>query len=160
MSAVFFAVHMLILERIPHECDLMWVTLVQMACVAILCAALWLPEPLALSGSSILGALFCGVAGSALGFLAQNACQRKLRSDLVALLLSLESPFAVLFGLLGGEVILSRMLLGCVLMSAGVWLALLQGSQSQELQQPLLDPLRRSPYRIDSMTDPDSLPNL
>ncbi|HLY25530.1 MAG TPA: hypothetical protein VKQ72_04265, partial [Aggregatilineales bacterium] len=82
-----------------------------------------------------------------------------LRSEQVALLLSLESPFAVFFGMVGGEVILSRMLLGCVMMIAGVWLALLQGSQSREMQQPLLDPRRRSPYTLDSTTAPDSLLN-
>jgi len=156
LGAVFFAAHTLILERIPHECDVLWVTLVQMACVALLCAALWVPSPVALSGSSLLGALFCGVAGSALGFLAQNVCQRSVRSEQVALLLSLESPFAVFFGMVGGEVILSRMLVGCVLMTVGVRFALLQG---QEMYQDRGEPRRRSPYTLDSTTAPDSLLN-
>lgn len=138
-GAVAYALHILSVSEFAASHDPVRVAIIQLAAGAVLTAgaAFIFEEPsLSLPISTWGAILFTGVVATALVFSTQIAVQRYTTSTHAALILSLESPFAALFGwLLAGEVLGSRELLGCALIMAGIVTAELTGRSGKPVQQ-------------------------
>ena len=144
LGALCYAIYFVVVERIPRSANVINVSFVQMACVMGLCVGLRFiagtgQSAIETRGSVLLAAAICGVLGNAIGFTAQNWAQRFISSHRAALLLSLESPFAVLFGVLGQESLSIGMMLGCLVMFAGVWLVLSGAGKDTAAPAPQAD---------------------
>lgn len=121
VCAVFYAVHILIVEETPEEMSPVMVQYIQMstACVISFFIAL-MAEPVPVFGELGLRAwmsiVYCGIFEVMLGFLLQIEGQVRTSATLTALLTSLESVFGCVFAaLLLGEGFSLRMIIGCVL---------------------------------------------
>lgn len=138
IGAVFFAVHILLIEQFSSKADALQLTFVQFAVACVIsCVLMFLleePKP-----ENILAALFpllfTGVLGGSLGLALQITGQRYVEATVATLLLCLES----VFGVLGGAVLLHEMLsgreiLGCVIMFAAIILSQVSGTLTEKLR--------------------------
>ncbi|MCK4546669.1 MAG: DMT family transporter [Candidatus Eisenbacteria sp.] len=123
-SAVFWAVHVLMIGWLSPRSNPLRIAAIQFATCSILS---WIAaiavEEIALAG--ILGAaipiLYGGVLSVGLAYTLQVVAQRKAPAAHAAIILSLETVFAAVGGwLVLGEVLTQRALLGCALMLAGI----------------------------------------
>lgn len=126
-SAGFWSVHVLLVGRYAPRMNGLWLAWIQMAVTALLSLPLaagletiaWPPLRAAL-----VPLLYAGVMGGALAFSFQVFGQRRSPPAHAAILMSLESVFAAIFGwLLLGEHLGPRGLLGAVLMLAGMFVS-------------------------------------
>ena len=121
------ALQILMVERYAPRYDAMALTLVQMAAclVGFLVIALALGELEVPRGWTVWGALFVtGVFASALGYLIQVWAQRRLSAARIALVFSLETVFAGLFGYwLSGDRLGWLGWGGCAVILAGIVVA-------------------------------------
>ncbi|MBP6787098.1 MAG: DMT family transporter [Candidatus Promineofilum sp.] len=124
VSAVLWAVHMLLLGRLSPGRDPAQLAFVQfMTCAALSGLAALLFETTTAGGlrGALPAILFTGVLSVGVGYTLQVAGQRHAPPADTAIILSLEAVFAVLAGrLLLGEQLTARALLGCGLMLAGI----------------------------------------
>ncbi len=123
LSAVFWAVHVLVIGRYARRFDAIRLAAVQFAICGLLSLAVALAiEPLA-PGAILAAAvpiLYGGLASVGIAYTLQIVAQRDAQPTVAAILLSLESVFAALGGfLLLGERLDPRGALGCGLMLAG-----------------------------------------
>ena len=130
--AVGFAAHITALGVLSPGRDPRFLTLVQVATVAVLSGlftSLQGPFP-PMPTPVIEAALFTGVAATALAFFVQTAAQRFTTASHTALIFTAEPVFAALFGVLAtGERLAVRGWLGCSVILVGVTLgALTQAS--------------------------------
>lgn len=129
ICGVCFALHMVYIDKFTETHDPIFLTIVQIAVVAV---CNWILVPF-LDGADacqfralmnrdlIMGLLYLAIFSTMIGFLLQNVCQKYLSANTTALLLSMESVFGALFSvLLLGEVLAGKMLLGCILMFLAV----------------------------------------
>jgi drug/metabolite transporter (DMT)-like permease len=124
LSAVFWAIHLIILSNLASKYDFRLLAICQYLIVACLSLVLTFtietPELTAIRQAAT-PILYAGIASVGIGFTLQLMGQRHARADHAALILSLEAVFAALGGwLILNEVTGLRGLLGCVLMLAGV----------------------------------------
>jgi len=126
-SAVIWALHVIGIGRIAPGRDPLRLALVQFA----ICSLLSFPSGLLLEPGTWPGlllaapaVLYAGVVSIGLGYTGQVVAQRHTKPTHAAIILSLESVFAALFGWLMLEETLSpQQLAGCALMLAGMLLA-------------------------------------
>ena len=128
LCGIFFAVHIVYIDRYTLAQDPAILTVLQLATAAVLSFFL---APLidgpfpaqALHPEAVTGMLYLGLLSTMLGFLLQNVGQKYTTPSTASLLLSFESVFGVLFSTLFlHEAMTARMLLGCLLMFIAVLL--------------------------------------
>jgi len=136
VSAVLFAVHILVIDRFSPHCDGVRMSLVQFLTVAILFAPFFLIfEKLTFSAlmQGLLPLLYLGFMSSGVAFTLQIVAQGKTHPAVASVLLSLESVFGVVGGaLVFGETMSAREYLGCGIMLASVLITELGGVLFQE----------------------------
>ena len=130
ICGIFYAVHILFVERWDVQEDPILLTVLQFAFAAVFS---WILAPLkdgafpltAIQNPHvIISMLYLGLFSTLVAFVLQNVCLKYVKSSLAALFLSMESVFGVVFStLLLHEVMTPRMLIGCVLMFAAILLA-------------------------------------
>jgi drug/metabolite transporter (DMT)-like permease len=130
VCGVFYAVHILYVEKFDADEDPLLLTILQFVFAALFS---WIAAPLmdraiplaALTNMRVVTSmLYLGIFSTMIAFMLQNVCLKYVPSALASLFLSLESVFGVLFGtLLLHEQMTPRMLIGCVLIFSAIMLA-------------------------------------
>lgn len=127
LCAMFFAVHILVIDHFTATVDGM-----KLSCVQFLVAALWSTLGMAIfehpDWSAILSCalpiLYVGIFSSGVAYTLQILAQKDSNPTVVTLLLSMESVFAVISGaIILHQRMTGREYLGCVLMLIAVILA-------------------------------------
>lgn len=126
ICGIFFAVHIVFIDRYTEEHSPVRLTTMQMITSAVLG---WILAP-ALDGkmdmgilntSLILGLLYLGIFSTMIGFLLQNVGQKYLSPNTSSILLSFESVFGLTFSvILLGDHLTAKLLLGCAMMFGAV----------------------------------------
>jgi drug/metabolite transporter (DMT)-like permease len=126
-GAFAWALHVIAVGRVVPGRDPLRLAMVQYGVCALLCLIVAVALERMAWADVLLAkwpVLYAGVFSTGLAYTGQVVAQRHAASTHAALILSLESVFAALFGwLLLGEVLTARQLLGCGLMLAGMLLA-------------------------------------
>lgn len=127
LCAVFFAIHILFIDRACHDLDGVRLSCVQFFTASAVSAIgmLALEQP---SWSAIRGAwlpiVYTGVFSGGVGYTLQILGQQYVAPTLASMILSLESVFAVLFGwLLLHQALSTRELLGCAVIFLAIVIA-------------------------------------
>ncbi len=124
VGAVLWAIHILVLGHFSPRTDSTRLALVQfVTCAVLSLLAAVLFETITFAGieGALLPILYAGIMSVGVGYTLQVFGQRQARPSHVAILLSLESVFAVIGGwLLLNEQLSGRALLGCGLMLLGI----------------------------------------
>lgn len=131
IGAVFFAVHILLIERFSAKADALQLTFMQFVVAGIIsCVLMFLLESPRLENimAAMFPIIFTGVLGGSIGLTLQIVGQRHVEATVATLLLCLES----VFGVLGGVVLLhesltGREIVGCIIMFAAIILSQLFG---------------------------------
>ncbi len=127
VCAFIFSAHILIIDHFSPRTEC-----IKMACIQFfVCGTLSLiamfisREPTTLNGiaSAAVPLLFLGIGSSGIAYTLQIIGQRNTDPTLASIIMSLESVFAVLAGLLFGDSINLRKGIGCVLMFSAIILA-------------------------------------
>jgi len=128
-AAIFFAVHILVIDYYVDRVDSIKLSCIQFfSCGAIAILGIILDqtfgvEPLRVNGvvSCALPLLYSGVLSCGVAYTLQVVAQKKTNSILASLILSLESVFAVISGMLiFGERMVAREMIGCIIIFAAV----------------------------------------
>jgi len=139
IGAIFFAIHILLIEQFSEKADAIQLTFVQFAVAGVIsCALMFLLEEPKLGNivAALFPLLFTGILGGSLGLALQIIGQRYVEATVATLLLCLESVFGVLGGVvLLHEVLSGRELLGCVIMFAAIILSQLSETITAKLQR-------------------------
>jgi len=126
ICSVGFALHILCVERYSPKYDPFVLTIVQIAFTGVLSliySGLFETFQPGIPGQVWQAILFTALLSTCFAFLAQNIAQKFTSSSHTALLLGLESPFALLFSiLLWGESPTLRGYIGCLLIFAAILL--------------------------------------
>ena len=130
LCAAFFAVQILVVDRFARNCDMLRFSMVQATVAGIVALPfVFLPSELARTNWDDLTAglpalLFLGILVSGVSYTLQNLGQAKVSAPLAAIIMSLEGVFAVLFGwLILDDVLSVRQLFGCALVFGAVILS-------------------------------------
>lgn len=104
LASVFFAAHILCIERFQKKTDALALVVLQYLFCALF-ALLWhlcfeRGRQLTLNGSALMGLLYLAVFSTTIGMTLQNIGQSVARSDHAVILLSMESVFGALSGVL------------------------------------------------------------
>ncbi len=125
--AFVFAVHILLVDYFSPYMDSLKLSCLQFLSGGLLSGAaalLWEPVSLSALLSAWVPLLYAGVLSCGVGYTLQVVGQKDLDPTAASLILSLESVFSVLAGLvLLGQKLSGREIVGCVLMSAAIVLA-------------------------------------
>lgn len=131
LGGLFYAVHILMLAEWTQDHDPIALTVVQFMMASILCwCGAWITGtlPAAFPTAELPAVLYLAVFATAAALVLQAISQRIVPESTAALLLSLESAFGVLFSvLLGMEAPTPRVILGFIVIFAGVLLSELAG---------------------------------
>ncbi len=103
LGGFLFAAHIVSVAKFSEGRDIFTLTILQFAAagvLALVCTLLLETPPSALPKSALYGLLYLTVAATACGLLLQNVGQKYTEPAAVAVLLSLEAPFGVLFSVL------------------------------------------------------------
>ncbi|MCI1984213.1 MAG: DMT family transporter [Bifidobacteriaceae bacterium] len=130
-GAVFFAIHILVVERIGTQIDPMHLSILQISTVAALS---WVCTPFTggLSfgaiGAVIWPILYSGVASTGIAYTLQIFGQNRMEAAPASIIMSLESFFSVVGGAVAlHETMSVQAYIGCGLMLAGTILAQIPG---------------------------------
>ena len=127
LGAVFWACHILVIDRFVPHLDPLKLSVVQFAVCSLLSLGVAIPfETFTWVGlqGGLIPLLYAGLGSVGIAYTLQVIGQRVIAPGPAALILSLETVFAALGGgVLLGEVLGPRELLGCGLMLAGMVLA-------------------------------------
>lgn len=131
-GAVLWAVHVLVIARLTRRFEPRLIAFQQFAVCGLLSAVMAFSlEPAGWRGlpEALLPVLYAAILSTALAFTLQVVAQRRTHPSHAAVLLSLETVFALFGGWwLLGETLSTRGLVGCALMLAGMLLSqLLRG---------------------------------
>lgn len=138
ICGIFFAVHIVFIDRYTKDHSPVRLTTVQMFTAAILG---WLLAPVAggklnlgiLNTDLILGLLYLGIFSTMIGFLLQNVGQKYLSPNTSSILLSFESVFGLVFSVIFlGDPVTAKLLAGCMLMFGAVILSEYKPKKSKE----------------------------
>ena len=104
LASVFFAAHILCIERFQKKTDALALVVLQYLFCALF-ALLWhlcfeRGRQLTLNGGALMGLLYLSVFSTTIGMTLQNIGQSVARSDHAVILLSMESVFGALSGVL------------------------------------------------------------
>jgi len=137
IGAVFWTVHILVIDRFSPRLDPLKLSVVQFTVCSVLSFFVALPsEPFSWAGlqAGLLPLLYAGFGSVGIAYTLQVVGQRGIAPGPAALILSLETVFAALGGgILLGETLGPRELLGCALMLAGMLLAQLWPATKKRL---------------------------
>jgi drug/metabolite transporter (DMT)-like permease len=136
MGTLFWAAHILMLDRFLPKVDALTLSIMQffVAGVLALIAALIFEEPNLNQAGGLWTILYSGILVVGGGYTLQVLGQKSVHPTIAALIMSTESVFAVFFGwILLGEQLTARELAGCILMFAAILVA-----QLPSLTQPNL----------------------
>ncbi len=124
VGALFWTAHILVIDRFSPRLDPLKLSIVQFSVCSVLSLAWGLPsEPFSGAGlqAGLIPLLYAGFGSVGIAYTLQVVGQRGIAPGPAALILSLETVFAALGGgLLLGEQLGPRELLGCALMLAGM----------------------------------------
>ena len=138
ICGIFFAVHIVFIDRYTKDHSPVRLTTIQMFTAAILG---WLLAPVAdgnldfgiLNTDLILGLLYLGIFSTMIGFLLQNVGQKYLSPNTSSILLSFESVFGLVFSVIFlGDPVTVKLLAGCMLMFGAVILSEYKPKKSKE----------------------------
>jgi len=121
--ALMYAVQILVVDQFVDRVDCIRLNAIQVAVSSVLTTVLMLTmeQPTVASiGSCWLPILYSGIFSSAVAFTLQILGQKDLSPSLASLIMSLESVFAVLTGLLFGGSMTTDEIIGCVLIFVAV----------------------------------------
>jgi drug/metabolite transporter (DMT)-like permease len=123
-SAVFWALHVLVLGWLVTRSDAIHLALLQfLTCAGLSLLAAWLSEPISMNSAmdGLMPLLYGGVLSVGVGYTLQVVAQRDALASHAAIILSLEAVFAALAGwLVLNEQLGGRELIGCTLMLCGM----------------------------------------
>ncbi|MFA7567425.1 MAG: DMT family transporter [Alkalispirochaeta sp.] len=130
-SALFFAIHVQLIDHLAPRHSALWLSLLQYLVVGFFSLVVGLiREPWVLSAlrAALPAILYGGIGSISIAYTLQVIAQRKAEPSHAAIILSLEGSFAALGGwILLGEVLSLRALLGCALLLIGMLLSQLAG---------------------------------
>lgn len=133
--ALCFGLHIALLDRTANHHDTLGLAAGQLLTATVVFGIAWVATaPPGLPPREVwMAIVICGVVASALAFLVQTAAQRELPAIEVALILSLEPAFAVLFGwVLAGDRLAAVQWAGAGLMFAALTWVSLPAARPQE----------------------------
>ena len=132
-AAVFFGLHLALLDRHAKHHDAAVLATVQLATAALLFLAIWpLVDPVVWPADKAVwrALLITGVLASAVGFLVQTYVQQRLSAARTGIIISTEPVFAALFGYwLHHDRLTVIQILGAVLMVGAVLMAEIKGAR-------------------------------
>lgn len=124
ICAVFFALHIIALERFSSHIPTFAFTAIQMltaGILSILCALCFESAPAHISAQAIGSALYLIFVSTLLAYLLQTAAQKYTSANSASLILSMEALFASIFSfLILHEVMTIQMILGAILIFASI----------------------------------------
>lgn len=137
ISAVFWALHLIVLSYLSPGYDFRLLAISQYFFVGVLSLVIGLLWKESLTWAGVQGAmwplLYAGIASVGIGYTLQLTGQRTVRADHAALLLSLEAVFAAFGGwLLLSENLSTAGIFGSILMLAGVVVAQVSFSRKKK----------------------------
>lgn len=135
--ALCFTAHIMLIDHISGKVDGVKLSLVQFFTAGILsliCGVIFESTPLKAILQAWVPILYVGVCSSAIGYTLQIIGQKKTAPAVASILMSLESVFAVLGGLIFfGEMMSLREISGCAIMFAAVILAQIPRKNDKEV---------------------------
>lgn len=126
---LFFAFHIVFVDRYTDHHDPVRLTVIQMVVAAILS---WVLAPIlegtqdftVINGSMLIGLLYLGIFSTMICFLLQNVGQKHLSPNTTSIILSFEAVFGLVFSVIFlGEEITPKLMAGCILLFASVILS-------------------------------------
>ena len=134
LCAVVFAVHILVIDRFSPKCDGVRMSCIQFAVVTVvtLIFSLILESPMKLDaiGASIWPIVMLGIGSSGIAYTLQILAQSRINPALAAIIMSLESVFGLLSGVIFlGETMNTRQYIGCAIVFVAVLLSQLDFSE-------------------------------
>lgn len=128
LCAVVFAVHILVIDRFSPKCDGVRMSCIQFAVVTVvtLIFSLILESPMKLDaiGSAIWPIVMLGIGSSGIAYTLQIIAQSRISPAVAAIIMSLESVFGLLGGVIVlGETMSTRQYIGCAIVFAAVLLS-------------------------------------
>ena len=134
LCAVFFACHILFIDRACHDLDGVRLSCVQFftaSAVSILPMLLLEHPSWAAVQSAWLPIVYAGVFSGGVGYTLQILGQQLVPPTLASMILSLESVFAVLFGwIILQQALSARELLGCLVIFIAIVIAQLPSKET------------------------------
>ncbi|HUX12428.1 MAG TPA: DMT family transporter [Spirochaetia bacterium] len=133
LCAVFFTVHVLLIDRISPHLDPIVLSAIQSGVTAVLSfvvAIIFEPVSVAAVANAWGPIAYGGIMSVGVAYSLQIVAQRTAHPTHAAILLSLEGTFAAIGGfLILGEMLSTRNIVGCALMLAGMLLAQLSATR-------------------------------
>ena len=128
LCAVVFAVHILVIDRFSPRCDGVRMSCIQFAVVTVvtLIFSLILESPMKIDaiGSAIWPIVMLGIGSSGIAYTLQIVAQRNVNPAVASGIMSLESVFGFLGGVIVlGETMSTRQYIGCAIVFAAVLLS-------------------------------------
>lgn len=126
---LFFAFHIVFVDRYTNHHDPVRLTVIQMVAAAILS---WVLAPImegtqdftVINGSMLIGLLYLGIFSTMICFLLQNVGQKHLSPNTTSIILSFEAVFGLVFSVIFlGEEVTPKLMAGCILLFASVILS-------------------------------------
>lgn len=137
ICGIFYAVHIVFIDRYTADHDPIKMTVIQMAAAALLS---WIVAPVLEGGldvsvidrTMVFSLLYLGIFSTMIGFLLQNVGQKYLTPNISSILLSFESVFGLIFSVAFlGDPLTVKLLAGCTLMFAAVILSVYQRKKAK-----------------------------
>lgn len=130
-SALFFAIHVHLIDRSAAGVSVLWFSIIQyimVAAASLLVAAVTETVSVAALRGALPAILYGGLGSISIAYTLQVIGQRRAEPSHAAIILSLEGSFAALGGwLILGEVLTVRAGFGCLLLLSGMILSQLAG---------------------------------
>jgi drug/metabolite transporter (DMT)-like permease len=126
---LFFAFHIVFVDRYTERYDPVRLTVIQMVVATILS---WILAPIlegaqdfaVIKGPIFIGLIYLGIFSTMICFLLQNVGQKHLSPNTSSIILSFEAVFGLGFSVVFlGEVVTPKLLAGCILLFASVILS-------------------------------------
>jgi len=137
VCAVFFALHIIALEHYGKTYNAYKLSFMQFIVASVLftlSALLFEPMPSQMPHEAVRAILYLGIFATFLCFSIQTIAQKYTSSSHAAILLSLESLFAAVFGvLILNEVMTTQMIIGSVLIFSAILMVELKGTTIKKL---------------------------
>lgn len=136
ICAVLFSGHILCCDKFAPDCDPIKLSAIQFAVSAIVCTVLaFIFEKPTVGGilSATVPILYCGVISGGVGYTLQIVGQKYTEPATASLIMSLESVFALIAGvIILQEKMTGLELLGCIIMFGAILLVQLPTKQKEE----------------------------
>ncbi len=128
VCAVFYATHIVFLEKYNKHRDPIAMTTVQMVTVAVLAwiiAPIYdgaLPKDIFTNSGAVISILYLGILSTMVAYLLQNASQKVLSASNASLVMSLESVFGAIFSaiFLPNENFTLKMIIGAIVLMGAI----------------------------------------